>query len=282
MKPSIWTDAFVELQPEEALEGLAEVGWRYVELADKHWRDIDGRESAERDFKALRRLAERLSVRILQMHGPMFNICEDKNLRENVELAKRAIRWAGLLGVEWVVFHPGTLPFGEDESEIEEVRRRNVEGFRELCAEAEKHGVGIAVENTSDGNVPGRRAFGSTPTELAWLINELGYERVGVCWDTGHANLQRLDQYRSIKFLGRLLVATHIADNDGSGDQHLLPYEGNVKWDDVLRALREIGYKGLFNLEVGGAVHKIPLPIRKAKIRYAFELLDYMLGNRKG
>jgi len=95
---------------------------------------------------------------------------------------------------------------------------------------------------------------------------------MGVCWDTGHANIQKLNQYQAIKALGKNLVTTHIDDNDTSGDQHLLPFEGNINWKAIITALREINYMGLFNLEVGGAIHKVPFTIREAKLRYALEL----------
>lgn len=40
MKPSIWTDAFVELEAEEAVERMAALGWTTLELAEVHWRGL--------------------------------------------------------------------------------------------------------------------------------------------------------------------------------------------------------------------------------------------------
>ncbi|MCD6508052.1 sugar phosphate isomerase/epimerase [Candidatus Poribacteria bacterium] len=281
MKPSIWTDAFVEFEPEEAIERLREAGWRYFELADKHWRDIDKREKPEEGFRNLKRQCERLGVLIHQMHGPMFNTCEEPSkLKAHMEEAERSLRWAGVLGVRWVVFHPGSASISEDEEDLEEVRRRNLEVFGKLADTARQLQIGIAIENTADRNDGGRRVFGATTYELLSLVRALGPEVAGICWDTGHANVQKLNQYKAIKALGKHLVATHIDDNNSSSDQHLLPFEGNIDWKGVMRALREVNYDGFFNLEIGGAMHKVPLSVRVEKARYALELTKALIEGR--
>ncbi|MBC8233283.1 sugar phosphate isomerase/epimerase [bacterium] len=278
MKPSIWTDAFVELQPEEAVKRMAKVGWKYIELADKHWRDIDKRQNPEQDFAKLKKQCEVLRIEILQMHGPMFNPCEEEEqLQGHIATAKRALKWASILEVQWVVFHPGCVPMAEDEQVAEQVRQKNLLLFHELVADAQRLNIRIAVENIFDNEKQGRRTFGAIPPDLLWLVQNTAPGMLGVCWDTGHGNIQKLDQYRAITTLGKHLVATHIADNDTSKDQHLLPFEGNIDWKAVISGLRDIRYDGLFNLEIGGAVHKVPIGIRESKLRYALELITFMI-----
>ena len=278
MKPSIWTDAFVELEPEEAVERMAKVGWKYIELADKHWRDVDKRRNPEKDFAVLRKRCEDLGVEILQMHGPMFNPCEEEEkLQGYIATSKRALRWASILEIQWVVFHPGCLPMAENEQIAEKIRQQNLALFQNLSEYAQKLNVGIAVENIFDNEKQGRRTFGAIPPDLLWLIQNTEPGMLGICWDTGHGNIQKLDQYLSITTLGEHLVATHIADNDTLKDQHLLPFEGNIDWKAVISGLRDIGYEGLLNLEIGGAVHRVPLGIREAKLRYVLELITFMI-----
>jgi sugar phosphate isomerase/epimerase len=271
----------VELQPEEALARMARVGWKYIELADKHWRDIDKRQNPEQDFAELKKQCENLGIEILQMHGPMFNPCEnEEKLQGHIATAKRALRWASILEVQWVVFHPGCVPMAENERIVEEVRQKNLALFQKLTSYAPKLKVRIAVENIFDDEKQGRRTFGAIPPDLLWLVQNTSPDMLGVCWDTGHGNIQKLDQYLSIKTLGENLVATHIADNDTSKDQHLLPFGGNIDWKAVMSGLRDIGYEGLFNLEIGGAVHKVPLGIRESKLRYALELITFMIESK--
>ena len=275
MKASVWTSALVELEPEGAVEGLARIGWRCLELSDEHMRKVAGRESAGESALKLKDLLGKLGVEAPQAHGPMFNCCEDDKLKENSELTEEILKLAGILGVRWVVLHPGSASISEDDDALDEVRRRNLDFFGRLINVAGKAGVGIALENMTDGEKQGRRRFGSTPSELLWLVGKLG-PGAGICWDTGHANLQRLDQHRALRALGKHLVATHIDDNDGSADQHLFPFEGKVDWKGVMGGLRDIGYPGPFNLEVGGDT-KVPLQLRDTKLRYALDLVEAML-----
>jgi len=143
MKPAIWTDAFVELEPEDALEKLASIGWKYIELAGKHRHDISKRRKPERDFLNLKNLCRKLNISIVQMHGPYSN--KPVNPGEHMKEAKRAIKWASIIGVKWVVFHPENIPMAESEEAKEQVRQKNLDRFRTLSNEANKSNICIAV-----------------------------------------------------------------------------------------------------------------------------------------
>ena len=94
-----------------------------------------------------------------------------------------------------------------------------------------------------------------------------------------HNEAKRLDMGAFIRAAGSRLKALHIADNDTSGDQHLLPFGcGTVDWQDVMRGLREVGYSGLFNFEVPGE-RRAPLAVRREKLRYARALSDILLSD---
>lgn len=68
-------------------------------------------------------------------------------------------------------------------------------------------------------------------------------------------------------------MATHISDNDGLREGHLLPFMGEIDWKSVMG-----GYEGLFNLEVGLA--KVPLSVRDEALGYALKLAEGMIrGN---
>ena len=107
----------------------------------------------------------------------------------------------------------------------------------------------------------------------------MGSDHLGVCLDTGHLNLRPGEsQYDFIKNCGSRLKALHIADNEGQTDQHMMPYgKGRVNWNDVIKGLTEVGYTGLFNLEIPGEAHG-PMEIKLAKLRYVREICEYMTG----
>lgn len=56
----------------------------------------------------------------------------------------------------------------------------------------------------------------------AYMIRQLGHNRVG---------------------------SLHIHDNDLYNDLHTLPFLGKIDWKEVMRALKEIDYKGNFTYE---------------------------------
>jgi sugar phosphate isomerase/epimerase len=80
------------------------------------------------------------------------------------------------------------------------------------------------------------------------------------------------DQYEPIIKLGHRLHCTHINDNLGTDDLHLAPFSGTVKWESVIRALREINYPGVLNLEIG-LNNEATDKLKEAGAIYALETL---------
>ena len=52
-----------------------------------------------------------------------------------------------------------------------------------------------------------------------------------------------------IRALGSRLQALHLHDNDLHGDSHQIPFSMSIDFDQVVKALKEIGYSGYFTLE---------------------------------
>ena len=80
----------------------------------------------------------------------------------------------------------------------------NTAFFRSLIPIIDETGVGIAIENMIGGQF-------TDAASLLELLNRIdGKDRFGLCWDTGHAHLNKLDQVKSIQMMGNKLKATHI------------------------------------------------------------------------
>jgi sugar phosphate isomerase/epimerase len=153
--------------------------------------------------------------------------------------------------------------------------------FEEAAAHCERAGTRLAIENMADsGNgVWGSRQFGGIVEEILGLIEQIGSPALGVCLDTSHANIQRLNQPEAIRTCGEKLIALHISDNDTSGDQHKAPLYGSVDMVGVIAALREVGYQFNFNLEIPGENdrgHARP-EIIELRSRYALGVCEYLL-----
>ena len=81
----------------------------------------------------------------------------------------------------------------------------------------------------------------------------------------------------AIRDAGDLLIATHITDNDGSGAQHRTPFYGTIDWREGMAALGEIGYDGIFNLEIPGE-RGLPTAQLDYRMEYALSICNWLLG----
>jgi sugar phosphate isomerase/epimerase len=93
---------------------------------------------------------------------------------------------------------------------------------------ARHRGVTLALENT-----PGEMA---TPANLKHFLERTRLTGVKLCFDTGHANIEG-GLAEALETVHDLVVTTHIHDNHGERDDHLLPYQGNIDWSATLAAL---------------------------------------------
>jgi sugar phosphate isomerase/epimerase len=109
-----------------------------------------------------------------------------------------------------------------------------------LCA-ALPESVRFAVENT-----PGE----STRTgKILELVERYPAERVGICLDLAHAHMQG-SVLNAIRCAGPRLIHVHASDNHGVRDDHLVPGRGGIAWEPVVSALQEVGFDGMFTLEL--------------------------------
>jgi sugar phosphate isomerase/epimerase len=76
---------------------------------------------------------------------------------------------------------------------------------------------------------------------------------LGVCLDTGHANLTG-DIYSVIHKLSGHLRMVHAHDNRGDGDEHLAPGAGLIDWNRVLTELDQTGFHGGIILELSSMI----------------------------
>jgi sugar phosphate isomerase/epimerase len=201
----------------------------------------------------------------VQSHGPMFNVFGDSEWDvKGRQLAPLSLRACGQLGVPWMVLHPETLPGGvSDSASYAEQLRRNVEYFQTLLPLCEKYNVGIALENLPEPMAArgGVRCFCGTAPELIELIDTLNHPLIGACWDTGHAKINRLEQRSAIGCLGSRLKVLHIQENDGKGDDHMMPFvngPAGIDWKTVIEGLRIADYQGAFTYEAHNSFRAVP------------------------
>ncbi|MBQ3181593.1 MAG: sugar phosphate isomerase/epimerase, partial [Clostridia bacterium] len=158
---------------------------------------------------------------------------------------KRTIECTAELGAEYCIVHTLSMSPVED----------NVVYYNELLPFAKECGVKIATENMWAWNNELKHAVPaacSPHDEFLKLLEEVNDDYLVACLDIGHAEMlikSDTSAVQMIKTLGRHLKALHIHDNDQLHDSHQIPFSMNVDFDAVVKALKEIDYKGYFTLE---------------------------------
>ena len=165
------------------------------------------------------------------------------------ESIRRGVVATALLGAPVGVYHPRTaISHGYDWRLSYE---HNREALKPLLDTAIKENVLVAVENIPIfPDCPQHRFYSSDPDDLCELVDSFGFAPIGVCWDTGHANLMSFDQPKVVRQLGRRIICTHVASNFKEQDWHLLPLYGYLDWQKLMAAFRDIGYRGDLALEL--------------------------------
>jgi sugar phosphate isomerase/epimerase len=283
MKPCIWTSIYVELSPEDAIRRLAGIGWECFELSCEHIGAIATDADRLRRARRVREVADGLGVQLAQVHllitADVASADPEARSRD-LGAIRREIECCGEMGIPVGVLHPGGHGQARAQAEEDALTRNRVAGFTQIAAWAVAANMRLAVESMADRLSIGtgrRREFGSTIAELHELIDAVGWPGLGICLDTSHANVQGLDLPAAIAEAGERLIALHVSDNDGSGDQHRTPYTGTMDWEKIVAALRGIGYEYPFNLEIPGE-RGGPLGVIDAKMRAALETVKWLVA----
>ena len=198
--------------------------------------------------------AASLNIGFCQAHAPNGNLhASGEEFDVFLGATIRSIEACARLGIFNIVTHQQDIG-GFPSREYRHLNlQRNREFFEKLFPAMEKTGVHVLIENTCDQHAPTRsentRHFPSTASELLDLADYVDHPLLQVCWDTGHANIQGVDQYRSIVELSDRLRAVHIADNYGDMDSHVAPFQGTTNMDAVMQGLLDVGYQGYFTFE---------------------------------
>lgn len=245
---------------EDNIDHMYKAGFRYIDinlcsvkkedplLISANWKD---------NAKRLREYAEEKGMRFVQAHAPAFRNPFSDNIDDLVETTIRSIRVCKELGIENTVVHAGW----KSGLSQEEFYKRTYDFYSKFFPVMEECDISILAENSTHANL-GERAHFYTGEEMRYFLDEINHPLVHACWDTGHANVEG-GQYEHIKAIGHHLYAIHVSDNCGKSDEHIMPYCGTMNLDDLMCALKEIGFKGYFDYEI--------TPLKPADFRRGFE-----------
>ena len=130
----------------------------------------------------------------------------------------------------------------------------NAQMYFELLPFAKQHGVKIAAENMwnwEHGAPHASPAACSDPGSFNAHLDAVNDGYLVACLDIGHAEMAGLNTsaVEMIRALSPRLEALHIHDNDKLHDSHQIPFSMNIDFIPIVKALKDINYKGYFTLE---------------------------------
>lgn len=219
---------------------------------------------------------EKNDLKLIQTHAYMYDLdLSSEILVPEIESAMaEAIRISGRMGTDWCVFHPRSSVTSGFQPEVSmEDNKRAFSTYLELAIQ---YGTGIAVENLPIFNhsFPIMPYFGYNCGDLCRLVDDFADAHMGICWDTGHANMVGFNQAEAIRYLGKRIKCTHIHNNFGRSDDHATPEQGNIPWHKVMPALGMANPDCLLTLETHCRYSEPELLVSFA--RHNLACLDYL------
>ena len=198
---------------------------------------------------------EKNNLIVYQSHGTWGQTTDLSEFISPASILYRQLEIAKILGNSYIVFHP-VLPCKRVESLQERAQyiQYNCRWFSLLAESAAKYDMGIAVENvfSVNGNEPieGLYPFGDAES-LLQIVDKVGYDKMGICLDTGHANLEVGNSIvPMIHLCGDKIKVLHINDNMGrqslmeNADLHMIPVGQGMNMESICQALKENGFDG--------------------------------------
>jgi sugar phosphate isomerase/epimerase len=168
----------------------------------------------------------------LSIHAPFMDLSPgavDERVRVlTVERFLHVFKIAEILKPKAIVFHSGYEKW-KYALRVDQWLEGSLITWSPLLKRAVDIGLKIAIENI----------FEDDPTNLRLLMEELGSENFGICFDTGHFNLfSKIPLEEWLRQLKPYIVELHLHDNDKTFDSHLAIGEGTFDFDTLFFALK--------------------------------------------
>ena len=256
----------------EHLEQIASYGFDAVELfATRTHFDYHDAEAID----ALAKWLSETGLRLNSVHAPITSSLTNGQWGESysnatVDPARRqaavresqaALQVAGRIPFDVLVVHlgiPASKSQGGDNN-----RGAALKSVQEIAAAAEPLGVRVALEVIPND-------LSSAASLVSMIERDLESNPVGICLDFGHAHMMG-DVADAVETAAEHLIATHVHDNRGREDEHLVPYLGTVNWDMALMTMQKIGYDGTCMMEIATSATPSAVLEEARRARQRFE-----------
>lgn len=212
----------------ETINSINNAGFKNVFV---QWYDENWEHSQEEQVK----ICKELGFNIIFAHLGYQNInsiweegIDGDNL---VERYKKDIKACHKYGIPMVVMHLTSKKKAPMYGEI------GLNRIKKIVEYAKELNMKVAFENTK---IKGY---------LEYVLENIKDDNVGICFDAGHYHVHFDDEF-NFEFFKDRIFAVHLHDNDKSDDLHLLPFDGTIDWNYVMKKLKECNYNGFITMEL--------------------------------
>lgn len=232
---------FVDMGWEPTLKGIADAGFKHVELSASHeWKSFIEVETIKPDdIKKLKDLLSKYNLNPISMSAHCNLVSKD-----GLEAFKKRMDFATEMGTEVLITGTG-LWYNEDDldnfyknvEEISEYAKRS-----DLLITLETHGCGPSGESeTASGKM------------YLPIIKHINKENIKICYDT--ANVIYYDNVRpedDIHYIAEYIGYLHMKDKKGLRGVWNFPAlgNGNTKFEIIFAALQRVNFTGPLSVEI--------------------------------
>jgi sugar phosphate isomerase/epimerase len=179
-------------------------------------------------------------------HEPTLISNDAEGRKTRLKFLKKALNIAGRLNAEALSFWSGKK---QDTVADRTAWKWLISGCRELSNNAEKFKVSLAFE-------PEPGMFIENLSQFQKLKQQVDHELFCLTLDIGHAFLtEKIPAGKCIRKFKDDIKNIHIEDMKKQVHQHLFFGEGEIDFEDIFKALKDISYKGLLNVELSRHSH---------------------------
>ncbi len=252
MKIAVNTDFYTnDRDIPQILRAIGEAGFTHLHWCH-HWGDDYFYAADELD--SIKKSMRSAKVELLDVHGSdcVNGMCwyspDEESRKRGVELVRNRLEMMDRLEASGALMMH--VPFQRVAAVGNEAVSRNHFAIRqadalrrsldELMPELERFQRVAAIENM----------WGDTWGILEMLFAAYPADRVGLCYDSGHANAVVAPGNDALDRSKERLQALHLHDNDGRSDQHQPPYYGTVDWARLAGIIGTSGYPREISFEM--------------------------------
>lgn len=228
----------------ELFRALSEEGIRYVEYSGRDMHFFEEKDFVHRAGEIVKDI-QTYDIHVSSVHLPFLPYDKLDPTLADAEMQESLVAYQGDLlrasaeaGIPIAVVHPSGEPYGAFERA--ERMQYAAQALHRLATIAEQCGIKLAIENLP------RTCLCNIHEEMTLLMREI--PSLYACFDMNHSLRQSNPDF--IRALGKRIITVHASDYDMIDERHLLPFLGRNNWHEIMKALEDADYSGIFTYEV--------------------------------